>query len=96
MATTSLPRIAAHAARVGHVQIADSPGRNEPGTGTLDIAGHLAALTAAGYDGYVGLEYKPSGSTLDSFGWLPRERARSPIRDRDRTAPTTYALRRHQ
>ena len=65
--------VTTQAARVGHVQIADSPGRNEPGTGTLDIAGHLAALTAGGYAGYVGLEYKPSGSTLDSFGWLPRE-----------------------
>jgi hydroxypyruvate isomerase len=63
--------IAAHAGRVGHVQIADSPGRNEPGTGTLDLEGHLAALAAAGY---VGLEYKPSGRTEDSFGWLPRER----------------------
>ncbi len=63
--------IADHADRIGHVQIADSPGRNEPGTGKLDIAGHLAALSATGYGGYVGLEYKPSGSTLDSLGWLP-------------------------
>jgi hydroxypyruvate isomerase len=63
--------ITAHAARIGHVQIADSPGRNEPGTGKLDIPGHLAALTAAGYAGYVGLEYKPSGSTIDSLDWLP-------------------------
>lgn len=65
--------IAAHVDRIGHVQIADSPGRNEPGTGTLDIAGHLTALSAAGYAGYVGLEYKPSGGTVDSFGWLPPE-----------------------
>ncbi len=69
--------ITAHAARVGHVQIADSPGRNEPGTGTLDIAGHLAALSGAGYAGYVGLEYKPRGATLDSFDWLPREQRRT-------------------
>ena len=69
--------IAAHAHRVGHVQIADSPGRNEPGTGTVDIATYLAALSAAGYAGYVGLEYKPSGTTLDSFDWLPREQRRS-------------------
>ncbi len=63
--------ITEHADRVGHVQIADSPGRNEPGTGKLDIPGHLAALAAAGYDGYIGLEYKPSGSTLEGLGWLP-------------------------
>jgi hydroxypyruvate isomerase len=63
--------ITLHTDRIGHVQIADSPGRNEPGTGTLDIPGHLATLNAAGYAGYVGLEYKPSGSTIDSLGWLP-------------------------
>lgn len=63
--------IAAHADRIGHVQIADSPGRNEPGTGKLDIQGHLAALKAAGYAGYIGLEYKPSTSTIDSLDWLP-------------------------
>ena len=62
-----------YADRVGHVQIADSPGRHEPGSGTLDLTTHLAALAAAGYDGYVGLEYKPSGTTEESLGWLPRD-----------------------
>jgi hydroxypyruvate isomerase len=66
--------IDAHAARTGHVQIADAPGRHEPGTGGIDIDGHLAALAAAGYSGWVGLEYKPSGSSADSFDWLPRAR----------------------
>ena len=56
------------------MQIADSPGRNEPGTGELDLDAYLSRLEAAGYDGYVGLEYKPSGASVDSFGWLPRER----------------------
>jgi hydroxypyruvate isomerase len=60
--------------RVGHVQIADAPGRNEPGTGTLDIDHYLGRLAATGYDGWVGLEYKPSGRSADSFGWLPPER----------------------
>lgn len=60
-----------HADRVGHVQIADSPGRGEPGTGTLDINGHLTALAAKGYDGYVALEYKPTVATVDSLAWLP-------------------------
>lgn len=57
--------------RIGHVQIADSPGRGEPGTGQLDIPGHLAALTAKGYDGYVALEYKPTGDTVAGLSWLP-------------------------
>lgn len=64
--------IAEHTPRIGHVQIADAPGRNEPGTGTLDIEGYLGKLAANGYSGYVGLEYKPSGGSADSFGWLPR------------------------
>ena len=63
-----------HASRVAHVQIADAPGRNEPGTGELDLQRHLDALRATGYGGWVGLEYKPSGATVDSFAWLPRER----------------------
>lgn len=57
---------------VAHVQIADAPGRNQPGTGTLDLDGYLGKLAAAGYQGWVGLEYKPSGATADSFGWLRR------------------------
>ena len=60
-----------YADRVGHVQIADSPGRGEPGTGSLDINGHLATLAAKGYDGYVALEYKPTVGTRDSLAWLP-------------------------
>jgi hydroxypyruvate isomerase len=63
--------IEAYADRVGHVQIADSPGRGEPGTGTLDISGHLAALAAKGYRGYVALEYKPTVDTRHSLTWLP-------------------------
>ena len=60
-----------HFDRIGHVQIADSPGRGEPGTGKLDINGHLAALAAKGYDGYVALEYKPTVGTVESLAWLP-------------------------
>jgi hydroxypyruvate isomerase len=67
--------IETHGRRIAHVQIADAPGRNEPGTGDLDLDRHLAALAAAGYDGWVGLEYKPSGASADSFGWLHRSAA---------------------
>lgn len=62
--------IADHAADFGHIQIADDPGRGQPGTGSLPLTDWLAAATAGGYDGYIGLEYKDS--TDDPFGWLPR------------------------
>ncbi|MFJ9604902.1 TIM barrel protein [Kitasatospora sp. NPDC101176] len=66
--------IDAYADRFGHVQIADTPGRNEPGTGDLDFEDLFTRLTAAGYTGRIGLEYRPStGVSADSFGWLPRE-----------------------
>jgi hydroxypyruvate isomerase len=58
---------------IGHVQVADVPGRHEPGTGEIHYGNVLAALEKAGYDGYVGLEYRPSGKTEDSLAWLPRE-----------------------
>jgi hydroxypyruvate isomerase len=61
--------------RTAHVQIADAPGRGEPGSGDLDLQRHLGALAAGGYAGWVGLEYKPTTATTpESFGWLPRER----------------------
>lgn len=58
---------------IGHVQIADVPGRHEPGTGEINYPNVLGALEAAGYGGYVGLEYRPSGATEASLAWLPRE-----------------------
>jgi hydroxypyruvate isomerase len=66
--------IAEHTGRIAHVQIADAPGRNAPGTGTLTLDGQLSALEAGGYRGWVGLEYKPSGASADSFGWLACDR----------------------
>jgi hydroxypyruvate isomerase len=59
---------------IRHVQIADHPGRGEPGSGHLDLEGKLCALQDAGYDGHVALEYQPTTSTLESLAWLPRER----------------------
>ncbi|WP_199430332.1 hydroxypyruvate isomerase family protein [Qaidamihabitans albus] len=66
--------IAEHTGRIGHVQVADVPGRGEPGSGELDIDGYLADLEAAGYSGFVGLEYKPTNGSERSLDWLPRER----------------------
>ena len=63
-----------HVGHIGHVQIADSPGRGEPGTGEIHYPFVLGELEKLGYDGYVGLEYNPTTeSTVESFGWLPKE-----------------------
>jgi len=62
--------IGVHRDRIGHVQIADAPGRGEPGTGDLPLGSYLDDLLAGGYRGYIGLEYKPTRS--DTFDWLPR------------------------
>lgn len=60
----------AHVGRVGHVQIADDPGRGEPGTGSLPIDACLDTLAEGGYTGRVGVEYKPTTArTEDSLGW---------------------------
>lgn len=58
-------------ARIGHVQVADAPGRHEPGTGELRILDTLDLLAAAGYDGWVGCEYLPTAGTAASLTWLP-------------------------
>ncbi|MFH8758928.1 TIM barrel protein [Streptomyces atroolivaceus] len=66
--------IKAYAAKTGHVQIADNPGRGAPGTGSLPLERLLDELTEAGYDGWVGLEYKPGDRpSAESFDWLPTE-----------------------
>ena len=55
--------------RIRHVQIADTPGRHEPGTGELNYPFILGALDTLGYEGWVSCEYAPSTSTLESLGW---------------------------
>lgn len=66
--------IKTYAAKTGHVQIADNPGRGAPGTGDLPLERLLDELTEAGYDGWVGLEYKPGDRpSAESFAWLPAE-----------------------
>ena len=62
--------LSAYAHRIAHVQIADHPGRGEPGTGTLDLKRYLSTIAASGYSGYVGLEYIPTTTTIDSLRWL--------------------------
>jgi hydroxypyruvate isomerase len=58
-----------YADRIGHVQIADAPGRGEPGTGDLALATYLRQIADNGYDGYISLEYKATRDT--TFDWIP-------------------------
>lgn len=78
--------VAAHYSDIVHIQIADLPGRGEPGSGALDLDRHLSALQSHGYDGYVALEYNPTTSTEESLAWLPRQRRGDPSADADRSA----------
>ena len=65
-----LPTIAEHLDLIGHIQIADAPGRGEPGTGEIDYAYLLPKLDELGYDGWVGLEYKPTRPTVETLEWM--------------------------
>lgn len=60
----------AHLPRIGHIQIADVPGRHQPGTGEINFPFLLRELDRLGYDGYVGLEYIPQGGTEASLRWM--------------------------
>lgn len=62
--------LAARMPLIGHIQIADSPDRHEPGTGEINFPYVLKAIDDAGYDGWVSLEYKPSADTSASLDWL--------------------------
>lgn len=59
-----------HLARIGHIQIADNPGRNEPGTGEINYAFLFKHLDRIGYQGWVGCEYRPLAYTEDGLAWL--------------------------
>ena len=55
--------------RIGHIQLADNPGRNEPGTGEINYPFLFAHLDRIGYDGWIGCEYKPATTTQAGLGW---------------------------
>ena len=55
---------------IGHIQIADNPGRHEPGTGEVNYAFFLRHLDTVGYDGWVGCEYAPATTTEAGLGWI--------------------------
>ncbi len=71
------PRLRALFDRIDHVQIADNPGRHQPGTGELNFGFLFAELDRLGYAGLVGLEYVPEPDTLSSLGWRERLTERS-------------------
>ncbi len=56
-------------ARIGHIQLADNPGRNEPGTGEINYPFLFAHLARIGYSGWIGCEYKPATTTEAGLGW---------------------------
>jgi len=65
-----LPTYARLKDRIGHIQIADNPGRNEPGTGEINYPFVLSELDRLGYDGWIGCEYKPKAGTSAGLGWM--------------------------
>jgi hydroxypyruvate isomerase len=58
--------------RIGHIQLADNPGRNEPGTGEINYPFLFAHLDRIGYDGWIGCEYKPATTTEAGLDWRQR------------------------
>lgn len=62
--------LAQHLAQIGHIQIADNPGRHEPGSGEINYAYLFQHLDRLGYSGWVGCEYRPASTTQAGLGWL--------------------------
>lgn len=59
-----------HLAKIAHIQLADNPGRNEPGTGEIHYAYLFQHLDRIGYKGWIGCEYKPASTTEAGLGWI--------------------------
>ena len=62
--------IALHLPRIGHMQLADNPGRHEPGTGEINYPFLFTLLDSLGYTGWIGCEYKPATTTTAGLGWV--------------------------
>ncbi len=65
-------RIETHLPIIAHMQLADVPGRHEPGTGEIGWAYVLGRIDALGYGGWIGCEYRPQGDTLTGLAWRER------------------------
>ena len=57
-------------ARIAHIQVADLPGRNEPGTGEINFTNLFRFIDEMKYEGWIGCEYNPAGKTEDGLGWV--------------------------
>ncbi|MCZ6604068.1 MAG: hydroxypyruvate isomerase [Alphaproteobacteria bacterium] len=64
------PTIEAHLDKIAHIQLADTPGRHEPGSGEINYPFLFDHLDKVGYTGWVGCEYKPAAATLEGLGWF--------------------------
>ncbi len=62
--------IARHLPRIAHMQIADTPGRHEPGSGEINYAWLLRFIDELGYPGWIGCEYRPAAGTREGLGWI--------------------------
>ncbi len=62
--------LARHMDRIAHIQLADNPGRNEPGTGEINYPWLFGHIDRLGYTGWIGCEYKPAAKTQDGLGWF--------------------------
>ena len=73
------PTLQALISRIGHVQVADNPGRHEPGTGEIHHPFLFRLLDALGYAGWVGAEYVPQAGTEAGLGWFAPYRAKATV-----------------
>ncbi|MBN9598535.1 MAG: hydroxypyruvate isomerase [Afipia sp.] len=64
--------IEANLPKIAHIQLADNPGRNEPGTGEINYPFLYGFIDKLGYKGWIGAEYKPKSDTVAGLGWLPK------------------------
>src|SRR6478736_6305019 len=67
------PTLQKHLARIAHIQLADNPGRNEPGTGEINYPFLFRYLDQIGYRGWIGCEYKPKKTTVEGLGWYTKQ-----------------------
>ena len=67
-----IPTIEQNLDLIQHIQLADNPGRNEPGTGEINYPNVLSAVDSMGYNGWIGCEYKPKTTTIDGLVWASR------------------------